>query len=639
MTESFTSPQTREQVRLDFAERVEPRGDDAAERRDVSGRRTADSDKTTRGSRPSTGRTRSRRRQLFRRNLLPGVLSQSRKGTESEGHGAENAADGEFFIADERHLYNMGIHVKQELNLSRLAALVVTSPAPYSKDLKESGSSWQQGPSPTLSDKPSLSEVCGEQPWGAIPDATEKALERLCLLWIARKTGASESSSNGLRAVLSDPNVFLHIAGIDAPCSGDARNLDSMRRCIQLFLDSARNAGLDANALFEPEDVIEGKNLHLACKVLCAYAEKTDSEAFTACMKQVGLQRRNYEEIIRGFGNDSRPGCATVNQLVDVVRAHSPFRDATILFAGTIGAGKSATINRILGSPVARTNHTMALILSDDEILERDPEHGLEVIEERSYEREREQRAHPNRKTEFVPSPNENVLIYPVEKEGMSLRLIEIPSSEKYFYDEAGEDSKKWSRAGTCESVAAALRGLEIDIVCIIERLDSYRSHCFRLVLEELKSLFDGGVWERCILVFTHGYALPPEGLTFEENLARRMHLAQEEVHRVSGRRDIFIPVCVVENSESCPRDSAGNLILPNGISFLDRFVTIGENVFLRNRDRPRLKVRSLVPSHVRVRHIGFILSSVLILQMLRNGPQDGRANPLARDKAFLPAF
>jgi hypothetical protein len=128
MTESFTSPQTREQVRLDFAERVEPRGDDAAERRDVSGRRTADSDKTTRGSRPSTGRTRSRRRQLFRRNLLPGVLSQSRKGTESEGHGAENAADGEFFIADERHLYNMGIHVKQELNLSRLAALVVTSP-------------------------------------------------------------------------------------------------------------------------------------------------------------------------------------------------------------------------------------------------------------------------------------------------------------------------------------------------------------------------------------------------------------------------------------------------------------------------------------------------------------------------------
>jgi hypothetical protein len=526
------------------------------------------------------------------------------------------------FLSDERHLYDLGLYVERDFDLSRLEAHVkVCRKNDLGSAMRSESETWED------SGLVGTGEITDAVPTAA--GATEpsnpvsiETLEKLCLLWMSQKVGSQELHSGRIDEFLGDGSVLLLIAGLNAPTpTTEDRTINVGATNINCFLDSARKAGLQSGDLFKPEDLKLRKNIPQVCRCILLYANRTDPGGLSECMKRASLLKTTLQDLLESCALEPWSRDFIVDHLTNVARSHFRRCELNILLAGSIGSGKSATINSLVGRYIARTNHALSLILSDEEILARDPERGPEIIEERSYERERLQRAHPSRKTESVPFPTENVSIYNVKKNGVLLRLVEIPSTETYLLDEDKEGTKTRTNAGTREKISNELRGLDFNLIFIVERLDSYRSNGCKTVLEELKYLFGDRVWERCILVFTHGYALPPEGLTFEENLARRIHLVQEVAHRVSGRGNIYIPVCVLENSASCAKDATGNLILPNGSTFLDRFAVICENMLLRQKNGNGLRICPSTPSHIRIRHIGFAIASIVILQMLRNDP------------------
>lgn len=589
----------------------------------LSGSQTLGAAPNTRGSHGATGRTRSRRRHLLRRSLFSGA---SRQPPTSGGPAAEieSSVDAEgIFVSDERQSYDLGLLVNRQFDLSRLEAHVVANKvcsAQLDVTQKNKANSEQLS---AASDKILRSTTAPEHASEPLSPAVVAKVEKLCLLWISRKLARPDLCYERVDKVLRDGALLIRIAGLRAETLGDEETAyDVAVRNISRFLDAVRKAGIRSEDMFRLEDLIYGKNIPQVCRCVLLFANRIDKDELADCMRRLEPPRVSLEELLNDSVDEFWPGDFIVDRLTNIARSHFRRSEVNVLFAGSIGSGKSASINRIVGRFTAAANHAMKLLLSDEEILIRDPERGPEIVQERAYEKERLQRAYPNRKYESIPFPNEHATIYYVKKNGILLRLVEIPSTEKYLFDEGPEGMKSWAYAGSSESITTYLRDLEFDLIFLVERLDSYRSNGCQMVLEELKRLFGNRVWERCILVFTHGYSLPPEGLTFEENLARRIHLVQEVAHRVSGRGSTYIPVCVLENSASCARNAAGNLILPNGATFLDRFAMICENMLLRQRDVPRLKVRPSVPSHVRIRHIGFAFASILILQMLRNEPQ-----------------
>jgi len=62
-----------------------------------------------------------------------------------------------------------------------------------------------------------------------------------------------------------------------------------------------------------------------------------------------------------------------------------------------------------------------------------------------------------------------------------------------------------------------------IDVLLYVDRLDSYRvDNLDKQVIRAITDCFGKGIWQRGVVILTHGQLSPPDGLNYDEFLANR---------------------------------------------------------------------------------------------------------------------
>lgn len=197
----------------------------------------------------------------------------------------------------------------------------------------------------------------------------------------------------------------------------------------------------------------------------------------------------------------------------------------TILVMGKGGVGKSSTVNSILGERVAAVSAFQS-----------------EALRPMMCSRSRA---------------------------GFTLNIIDTPGLvEGGFVNEHA-----------LEIIKRFLLNKTIDVLLYVDRLDSYRvDNLDRHVISAITRSFSKGIWSRSIVVLTHAQLSPPDGLSYEEFLAKRLD-ALMRIIRLGSRitkdemKKSPIPVALVENSGRCNTNDGGEKVLPNGTVWIPTLV------------------------------------------------------------------
>eukprot|EP00879_Flechtneria_rotunda_P017862 GHRR01018722.1.p1 GENE.GHRR01018722.1~~GHRR01018722.1.p1 ORF type:complete len:386 (+),score=140.67 GHRR01018722.1:145-1302(+) len=202
-------------------------------------------------------------------------------------------------------------------------------------------------------------------------------------------------------------------------------------------------------------------------------------------------------------------------------------KQITVLLLGKSGTGKSSTVNSMLGEKVAAVS---AFKLQPD--------------------------------TESSSTYLRQVTLGDPELDGFKVKIIDTYGLED---PEAG-DTVNYT---ALQRIAEDIKGVPIDVVLYVDRLDLYRVEPLdKRIMQSLSETFGRRIWEKTLLVLSHGnLPMPPPGTTFETFSDRRIALLRGAV------RGLFfkpaLPAQLVENSEACKVDAERCRILPDGSRWL----------------------------------------------------------------------
>lgn len=203
----------------------------------------------------------------------------------------------------------------------------------------------------------------------------------------------------------------------------------------------------------------------------------------------------------------------------------------TILVMGKGGMGKSSTVNSILGERVASVSAFQS--------------EGLRPI------------------------------MCSRTRAGFTLNIIDTPGIVEggYINEQAVGIIKRF------------LLNKTIDVLLYVDRLDVYRMDTLdKQVVTAITDIFGKIIWRRSLVVLTHAQLSPPDGLNYDDFVARRSEALLNYVclgGRISKKefQKNRIPVVLVENSGRCKINDSGEKILPNGIAWIPNLVETIINV------------------------------------------------------------
>ncbi|XP_020242725.1 translocase of chloroplast 34, chloroplastic-like [Asparagus officinalis] len=232
----------------------------------------------------------------------------------------------------------------------------------------------------------------------------------------------------------------------------------------------------------------------------------------------------------------------------------------TILVMGKGGVGKSSTVNSILGERVANVS--------------------------------------------AFQSESIRPIMCSRTRAGFTLNVIDTPGIVEggYVNEQALDFIKRF------------LLDKTIDVLLYVDRLDSYRvDNLDRQVVKAITDFLGRGIWERGVVVLTHAQLSPPDGLNYDDYLAKRSEALLKYVRLGAGIKkkefkDKAIPVTLVENSGRCNTNEEGEKILPNGTTWIPNLVQTITDVTINGG------------------------KSITVDQKLIDGP-----NPNNRGKFFIP--
>ncbi|CAL4928252.1 unnamed protein product [Urochloa decumbens] len=194
-----------------------------------------------------------------------------------------------------------------------------------------------------------------------------------------------------------------------------------------------------------------------------------------------------------------------------------------VLVLGKAGVGKSATINSIFGEDKSKTNAFLPATSSVKEI------------------------------TGVV--------------DGVKFRVIDTPGLGPSAKDEK-------SNRKVLNSVKKYMKRCPPDIILYVDRIDTQRQEANSIsLLRCITSVLGLSIWSRTIITLTHSGAAPPEGpsgsaVTYDMIVTHRTHAIQQSIRQVTNDPRIENPVALVENHHLCRRNTEGEKVLPDGLTW-----------------------------------------------------------------------
>jgi hypothetical protein len=398
--------------------------------------------------------------------------------------------------------------------------------------------------------------------------------EDLCRFWIERRTGIDLEPERPLADALVNGYLLCRLIDTEPAAQPPRVNIPwrIAERNISLFLQLASRKGLSRGDLFESQDLLYRRNVPRVLRTVAAIARKTDPEGFRAVAADLPGSRLQWTQADEP--DEFWRGDWMITRLVKSYQRSSLCGKLGIVVVGAQGGGKSATVDMLMGRQFM------------------EPSHAIRYMPEDTFFEEKEQRIIQDFRRAAVKhwphhmfergtptSSIETCKMY-VKVAGVSLQVIELPSMEMHVERVEINGLVLSSETGRFDEVVRSILDDAIDLVLLVERLDDFPRERVAKICRKLQRLYGDNVWSRTVVVLTHGYSLPPAGTLYEDLVTERVDEIQALVRRISGDSAAAVPVVVVENSASCPRDpSTGRPVLPNGADFQVRLVEAMEHV------------------------------------------------------------
>ncbi|GFR43145.1 hypothetical protein Agub_g4168 [Astrephomene gubernaculifera] len=244
-----------------------------------------------------------------------------------------------------------------------------------------------------------------------------------------------------------------------------------------------------------------------------------------------GDRQEEYEEE-----EDAQPwtGLGRLPERADIIEMLKEIRGAgrkqlTVLLLGKSSVGKSSLVNSLLGEAAVRVQ---AFKLQAD--------------------------------SEITTTVTRQVAVGDPEVDGFRLKLIDTCGLED---PEAGDTVNY----GALSKIAEDIRGVAVDVVLYVDRLDLYRLDPLdRAIISAISQTFGRQVWRRTVLALTHAnVSQTPPGTTYDSFVDGRIRLIRCAIRSGPLFRPA-LPACLVENSDACPRSpEGGRRVLPDGSEWL----------------------------------------------------------------------
>ncbi|KMZ76157.1 Translocase of chloroplast 34 [Zostera marina] len=231
----------------------------------------------------------------------------------------------------------------------------------------------------------------------------------------------------------------------------------------------------------------------------------------------LSMQKARDWTGIRGFPN------ATQNKLHELLEKlkYDKVNTLTILVMGKGGVGKSSTVNSLLGERVTYVSAFQS--------------EGLRPM------------------------------IFPRVLAGFTLNVIDTPGLVEGGY--VNEQS--------LDTIKRFLLDKTIDVLLYVDRFDSYRvDNLDRQIIKAITDTFGKKIWKRSVIGLTHAQLSPPDGLSYDDFLARRSETLMKVIRSgatIKNReiQDYDIPIALIENSGRCTTNDDLEKVLPNGICWI----------------------------------------------------------------------
>ncbi|KAI4993590.1 hypothetical protein ZWY2020_007903 [Hordeum vulgare] len=148
---------------------------------------------------------------------------------------------------------------------------------------------------------------------------------------------------------------------------------------------------------------------------------------------------------------------------------------------------------------------------------------------------------------------------------GFTLNIIDTPGLIEggYINEQAVEIIKRFLLEKT------------IDVLLYVDRLDTYRMDTLdEQVIRAITSSLGKAIWRRTLVVLTHAQLSPPDGIDYNDFLARRSESLVRYIRSGAGigkreYADFPLPIALAENSGRCKTNENGAKILPDGTPWI----------------------------------------------------------------------
>ncbi|VAH88650.1 unnamed protein product [Triticum turgidum subsp. durum] len=149
---------------------------------------------------------------------------------------------------------------------------------------------------------------------------------------------------------------------------------------------------------------------------------------------------------------------------------------------------------------------------------------------------------------------------------GFTLNIIDTPGLIEggYINEQAVEIIKRYF-----------LLEKTIDVLLYVDRLDTYRMDTLdEQVIRAITNSLGKAIWRRTLVVLTHAQLSPPDGIDYNDFLARRSESLLRYIRSGAGigkreYADFPLPIALAENSGRCKTNENGAKILPDGTPWI----------------------------------------------------------------------